>query len=408
MPAQLIFISIDGMTDPLGQSQVIPYLTGLAEKGFNITVISCEKKANFTLNQKQISQHLENAGIKWRYCFYSQKIPVLSQRGNLQKLKALAVTEVKKTGKKTLVHCRSYLPALIGLYLKKKYDTKFIFDMRGFWADERVEGKIWKLKNPVHKTAYKYFKRKEKELIAKADYTVTLTENAKNIVNKWNSEKKIKIEVIPCCTDLSHFKIWNEEEKLSVRKKLHLGADAFVLGYLGSLGTWYMLDEMLDFFIEFQKVNPASVLLFITHDKPEQILKAALKKNIRKNCILIQSAVRKEVPEYVSTFNAGLFFIRPTFSKKGSSPTKMAEILACGIPVITNSGIGDSDEIISESACGIVLDNFTVKNYQTAINDFSKINRNDPEFLRTVAKKYFSLEKGVSSYEKIYRYLSGG
>ena len=396
------------MTDSLGQSQVIPYLVGLASKGFNITIISCEKKANFKLNQKQVSQHLENAGIKWRYCFYSQKIPVLSQRGNLQKLKALAVTEIKKTGKETLVHCRSYLPALVGLYLKEKYGTKFIFDMRGFWADERVEGGIWRLKNPVHKTAYKYFKRKEKELISKADYTVTLTETAKSIVNKWSPEKKLKIEVIPCCTDLSHFKIRNEVEKFVIRKKLSVNADTFVLGYLGSLGTWYMLDEMFDFFIEFHKVNPASVLLFITHDKPEQILKVALKKNISKNCIIIKSAARNEVPEYVSTFNAGLFFIRPTFSKKGSSPTKMAEILACGIPVITNSGIGDSNEIISESACGIVLDNFTVKNYQAAINDFAKINRNYPESLRATANKYFSLKKGISSYEKIYRYLSAG
>ncbi len=406
MDTKILFISIDGMTDPLGQSQVIPYLTGLAAKGFNITIISCEKRENFATNQKLITELLAKAGISWKHCLYSKKIPLLSQRGNLQKLKTLAVKEAKKTKGKLIVHCRSYLPGLVGLHLKKKYKARFIFDMRGFWADERVEGGIWKLKNPIHKTAYTYFKRKEKELILAADYLVTLSENAKKIISKWAGHAKLKTEAIYCCADLNHFTTSTAEEKKINRKKLNINPESFVLGYLGSLGTWYMLDEMLDFFIEFQKKYHKSVLFFVTHDKPDLILDAALRKNIPANSIAIKSAQRNEVPAYIATFDAGLFFIRPTFSKKGSSPTKMAEILACGVPVITNSGIGDCDEIILESSCGITIDGFTPEDYKKAISDFEKTLLVKHESLREVAKKYFSLEKGISLYEKIYRHLS--
>ena len=50
-----------------------------------------------------------------------------------------------------LVHCRSYISALVGLKLQKKFGLKFIFDIRGFWADERVDGGIWNLNNPIFK-----------------------------------------------------------------------------------------------------------------------------------------------------------------------------------------------------------------------------------------------------------------
>ena len=40
-----LYISYDGMTDPLGRSQVLPYLQGLSERGHEITLLSCEKPA---------------------------------------------------------------------------------------------------------------------------------------------------------------------------------------------------------------------------------------------------------------------------------------------------------------------------------------------------------------------------
>jgi len=406
MNPSFLFISIDGMTDPLGQSQVIPYLAGLAKKGYAITIISCEKEENFATNQKTIARLLEEADINWKYCFYSRKIPLLSQRGNLQKLKKLAAEYVKNSKGTFITHCRSYLPALVGLHLKKKYGARLIFDMRGFWADERIEGGIWKLKNPLHKSAFYYFKRKEKELIAGADYIVTLTKKAKETVISRSTGKII--EVIPCCADLDHFKIKSPAEKASARKNLGIDPGTFVLGYLGSLGTWYMLDEMLDLFAEVLKQKPDSKLFFVTQDDKLAILAAAKKKNIPVRSLLIKPASRIEVPGFISTFDAGLFFIRPTFSKTGSSPTKMAELLACGIPVIMNTRIGDCDEIIQTTDCGVLISDFTKNELKKAVSSILTLNTKDPEALRRIAENHFSLEKGIASYEKIYDHLLGG
>ncbi|MGZ3903038.1 MAG: glycosyltransferase [Bacteroidia bacterium] len=404
MNKKILFVSIDGLTDPLGQSQILPYLYGLATKGFEITIVSCEKDINFIKNKEIVAPLLKNAGIKWRYCFYNTKLPLVSQWLNYRKLKKLAETEVKYNSHE-IIHCRSYLPALIGLDIKKKYGSKFIFDMRGFWADERIDGGIWKLSNPIHKRLYNYFKRKEQTLIKNADYIVCLAATGKKVVNEWLRNSAKPIEVIPCCADTNYFTILPAEQKKEIRKKNGIADDSVVLGYLGSIGTWYMLNEMLDFFSEFKKKKKNALLFFVTQENPGNIFAQAKKKNIDTNSILVKAAARNEVPQYISTFDLGLFFIKPLFSKQGSSPTKMAEILSCGIPVITNAGVGDCDMVIKETGCGILVNDFTSTEYSNAVEKTDALLQISPEKLRQTSLEKFSLTEGISRYERIYNYL---
>lgn len=404
MNKQVLFISIDGMTDQLGQSQVLPYLVGLSEKGYRISVVSCEKEINFKKNKDIINVLVTKYTISWNYCFYQTKIPIISQLQNFLGLRKIATKEVK-ANRDIILHCRSYLPALIGLQLKRKFTCKYIFDMRGFWADERIDGNIWSLKKPAHSILYKYFKRKEIELVENADYIVILTNHAKKEIQSWQIKSFPIMTVIPCCADTNHFTISNEEEMAVTKSKLNIPEDAFVVGYLGSIGTWYMLDEMLDFFVELKKQKYNAILFFVTADDKEYILQAALAKSISPAFIVIQSAKRNEVPQFISMFTIGLFFIKPLYSKKGSSPTKLAELLACGIPVISNMGIGDCDTIIAENKVGVAVPDFTTVSYQKAIDSMDTFLNMPPQHYRDVALNNFSLEKGVAEYETIYSYL---
>ena len=85
--------------------------------------------------------------------------------------------------------------------MKRKHGVKFIFDMRAFYADERVDGKLWNLKNPVFRLVYNYFKKKEIAFLAEADHSISLTGKGKDIIHTWNhiSNQPVPVEVIPCC-----------------------------------------------------------------------------------------------------------------------------------------------------------------------------------------------------------------
>merc|ERR1712224_622268 len=75
----------------------------------------------------------------------------------------------------SMVHCRSYISALVGLSFKRKKGVPFLFDMRGFWADERVDGGLWNLENPIFNLVYNYFKKKEINFFRESDHIISLT-----------------------------------------------------------------------------------------------------------------------------------------------------------------------------------------------------------------------------------------
>jgi hypothetical protein len=168
-----------------------------------------------------------------------------------------------------------------------------------------------------------------------------------------------------------------------------------------------MLDEMLDFFKVLKEYKSNAVFLFITADKPEEIYNRASDKGISQSAIVVKSAARQEVPLFASISNLSVFFIRPSFSKKASSPTKMGELMAGGIPLIVNAGVGDVDEIMQDGGNGRVIQNFTTTEYHDVCRDLDSILAENPERTIQCAQKWYALEQGVARYTLIYKRLLG-
>lgn len=402
---KVLYLSYDGLTDPLGQSQVIPYLQGLTQQGYSFTIISFEKPKQFQKGKDQIQSLLDDSGIYWVPLTYHRSPPVLATLYDVWRMRWKAY-ELQQTYNFRIVHCRSYIPALIGMAMKRRLGVKFVFDMRGFWADERVEGGLWNLKNPVYRFIFNYFKRRERELLSYADYTITLTHKAKQVIHQWKNIQRqpISIQVIPCCVDIELFdpaKI-NQSAQNALRNQLGIPDNAFVLSYLGSLGTWYMAEEMLNFFSVLQQSRPDAFFLFITQGLPKTIQQLGQQQGIDANKIVVASATRLEVPLYLSLSNWSVFFIKPVFSKQGSSATKMGEIMSMGIPLVTNRGIGDSDIIVQESGVGVLTD---PRHNQAAIDAIAHGSAIPAKHIRTAAITHFSLLKGVTAYRKVYQQL---
>src|SRR5690349_10273108 len=146
----VLYISYDGLTDPLGQSQVLPYLSNLSKHGYRFTVLSFEKKERYEKEKNLIKGITDSAGIKWLPLWFTSTPPVLSKIYDRWKMRRVA-EKLSKEEKFDLVHCRSYVAAEVGLILKRKFRTKFLFDMRGFWADEKVDNGQWDQKKKLYR-----------------------------------------------------------------------------------------------------------------------------------------------------------------------------------------------------------------------------------------------------------------
>lgn len=389
----VLYLSFDGLTDPLGQSQVLPYLCGLS-RDYSITIVSFEKSNRFHAGRSVVDDICNAHNIRWIPLTYHTTPPIFCTLYDLWRLQRLTKKlHIQQNFK--IVHCRSYITSLIGLWIKRKYGVKFIFDMRGFWADERVDGGLWNLKNPLYKSIYTFFKKKEKQFIAEADAVISLTENAKEEILNWKISTDI--DVIPCCVDLDLFdphRIDPSKREL-LRNTLGIKYDDFVLLYLGSLGTWYMLSEMLDFFKELKKIKSNSKFLIITHDDVN------VDNYEYKQDIIVCHSRRVDIPSFISLATGALVFIKPAFSKKASSATKCAEILAMGVPVLSNTGWGDVDFYEK-----IIPGFLTISGKEQLREAVHKLIKGaDANEIRDKSSHYFSLSHGVELYSDIYARL---
>lgn len=405
---RVLFISYNGMLDPLGQTQVIPYLRELAKRGVQFTLLSFERAAAFAgegaRKRDELRRELSEQGIEWHWLRYHQRpsVPATIYDVIAGIRKARSLVRRNRIG---LVHARSHIPATIALALKRSLGTKMIFDLRGLMAEEYVDARHWR-KDSV---PYRITKAAERRIFEETDAVVTLTERIWPIIKEWEGlrGRDVHHTVVPCCVDLSLFK-FSDEDRAKRRAELGLG-DKFTIVYSGSLGGWYLTEQMADFFAAVRRTRPDTHLLWLTnaltderHERVKELMKS---RSVPTDGFSVLSVPARLVPSYLSAADAGLSFIKPCFSKIASSPTKNAEYLACGLPLIINSGIGDSDALIDDWNAGVLLEDFTESEYAQA-QTFIETMAAQPgarQNARAVAERLFDLQSvGAERYAALY------
>ena len=401
---RVLFISYNGMLEPLGQSQVIPYLRELAKRGVRFTLLSFERAKAFEpegISQcEQLRDKLQSQGIEWHWLHYHQRpsIPATIYDVLAGLRKALSLVQRNRI---EMVHARAHIPATIALGLKKRFGTKMIFDLRGLMAEEYVDAEHWREGG----LPYRITKATERQILASTDAIVTLTERIWPIIKEWKGlrGRAVHHEVIPCCVDLSLFK-FSEAERARRRAELELG-DRFTVVYSGSLDGWYLTEKMADFFASFLKQKPDAHLLWLTtgsHDRVRQLMSS---RNVGVGSFSVLSVPSPSVPSYLAAADAGLAFIKRCVSKIASSPTKNGEYLACGLPLIINAGVGDSDALINDWKAGVLIEDFTDQEYAEAARQIeAMVAQGDVRSsARSVAEHLFDLDTiGAERYAALY------
>ena len=409
MKKKVLFISYNGMTDPLGQSQVLPYLGHLSKYGYDITILSVEKKDKLEKEGKTVQDFISQNGLKWEKLIFHDSLPVVSKVYDRYVL-FKAAKRLQRKEKFDLIHCRSHIAAEIGMVFKKKYHVPYIFDMRAFWPDEKKESGHWPQTNPVYKRVYNYYKKLEKKLLSDADAVVVLTHAAKKEISSWDIGPMIsaKVTVIPCCADIDLFSFSNVDPTLKqqLTDKFNLKSNAPVVCYLGSIGDVYGVNEMLLFFNELKKHSKEAKFLFFSKE-PESLVMDRLSQfdNIQPSDIAVTFVARKDLPTYLSLCDFSLFFYKPTYSRIACSPTKFAELISFGLPIVCNE-VGDLNSNYLNGMPITVIKGLQPELIKAAVTSISSLQRPDKEMaLNSFAKKEFDLKVGVERYKKIYSTL---
>lgn len=401
--ATVLYVSYDGLMEPLGESQVLQYLKGLA-KTHQIYLMTFEKQKDWMCvdRREELLRSVEESGIKWIPLRYHKNPVGISTAYDILRGLTLAIYLTIRY-QINVIHARSYVPSVIGICVKRLLGVSYIFDMRGFWPDEQLSAGKWHVDSAMYKVA-KWF---EKRFLLGADVIISLTQSAVKEMVKipYLSERMPPYKVIPTCVNTSQFKPIENYSQSVISGDAR---DSFVLGCIGSVGGWFKFDSVLDLFTSILKKQPKSRLLILNRGQREYIVERIRKKGIIDELVTIKSVDYADIPNEMSAISAGVFFYKPSYSEHARAPTKMAELFACGIPCVTNCGIGDSEKIIKDNGVGFVINKFTDEEFDAASSAILDMVKNKSLSLDCVktAEKYFSLEKGIQSYDDIYTSLA--
>jgi glycosyltransferase involved in cell wall biosynthesis len=402
-----LYVSHNGMLEGLGQSQVLPYLRGLAKRGIEFDLVSFELPDADEDAIEDLRASLSASGIRWsplrRRRDTRLRVKVLESSHGV--VRAFATAAARRP---TIVHGRGYLPTAIADVIATTIPgAKLLFDCRGMLADEYVDAGHWTTARPE----YRLVKRFERRAFHRAEGVVVLTE----ALRRWLTEQawlgpKTTIETIPTCVDLDRFR-FDADARNTLRAELGV-EDRTVIVYSGSLSALYRVPDMARFVgVVKRRASRKVAFLVLTPSPADELVKLAAEHGLDEDEIVVRRAKAAEMPGYLSAADLGLAFGTTCFARMGCSPTKLAEYLACGVPVVGNSDFGDQGALAGETSCCVLVPSFDDDVLVAAADRILSIAHLPLSERvargRRVADARFGLEAiGIERYERLYRTLT--
>jgi glycosyltransferase involved in cell wall biosynthesis len=380
---QAVYVSHNAVETALVQSQVLPYLRGLSARGVSVDLVTFESSGGAA----------KPDGVRWW--------PVQRQQGAHLFAKAAdvlrgVITVTRLSRRAGLLHARSYVPGVIAAVAAKLTGRPFVFDMRGFLPDEYIDARYWTMGD----LRYRVLVRAEGYLLARAAEVVVLTNAA---ARRLRTEPRFarrlgatRVTVIPCAVDLARFRPAAERDRVPT------------LLYTGSLGSFYALDEMLQVFRAARDLVPQLRFLIVNQSEHDLAREAIARAGLLDAAIELRGADYSEMPGIVGRAHVGIALVRQSPSKAGSSAIKVAEYLACGLPVIVNAGLGDADAQVSTAHAGHVMPGYLPSHIVAAGRALQALLTDEGARTRarSLAEHEYDLATGVERYADVYARVS--
>ena len=391
----ILYLSRTGLLEPLGQSQVMNYLKGLS-KNYSIFLITYEKKKDIENNfaMSRAYSDCSSNNICWLPQQFHPELKFISLSLNILKMIWIVRKLIVKENIE-LIHARSYIPAFVALVMYKLKRIPFIFDMRALWIEELINSGKVKRYSILHNVILKI----EKKCLLKSKAVITLTNSAVNYLRTIypNETKNQLIRVIPTCANLKNFK------PSITYKRSHM-----THGCIGTiLSSWFLIDWLAKWIQICSSNDSKAYFQIVTRDNAKNIRMLIDPKNKIAGKLKIYSKLSKQMPDELKSHSSSVMFFTSGVCKLGSSPTRLAEALGSGLPVVVNEGVGDVADIVTKNNVGIVVKNASKDQMEKAYKELL-ILMQDSELsnrCRKTAEKLFSLEKGIESYKEVYEII---
>ena len=376
----IAFVTWDSPQTNYLQNLFLPIFNGLKNKyGYNFIIIQFSWANSEVIDLRK--QAVENLGFTYYNlqvslkpnAFIGKFISIFNHRNT--------INSILKKHQIDILMPRSIMPALVSLFIKNS-KIKICYDADGLPILERLESLVYK-KNDLSTIIFKSIESKR---VKTADRIITRSEFASQYLSSNYQVNKEKFNVVVNGKDSKTY-YFDEILRDKYRNKLDCTDKTILFIYIGSLGVKYRLQDMIDFFVRFNKINSNSKFIILSPDS------TSVNTNIKG--VLKFEAPANEVVGFLNAADIGLGFITETSSMRAAAAIKYSEYALCGLPSL----ISDVGDVLIHAKSLPYLKHYKSKDffndYFDFINQSLKMNRNENVIL---AQNFFSLNQAIKSY----------
>ncbi|WPZ31536.1 glycosyltransferase (plasmid) [Sulfitobacter sp. OXR-159] len=391
--SSILYLTRNGLLEPLGQSQVFAYLRGLS-RSHAITLVTYEKLEDWadTEAMRQARADCVAHGIRWLPQKFRPAPKIIAPTLSMIRMIWLVRREVQRE-KINLIHARSYIPAAVALVVNRLTGVPFLFDMRALWPEELITSGRLRRGSLIHRV----IARTERACLAKSAGIISLTHAAAKYLRTVYPRELVnqRLVVIPTCADLDRF-------APPVSKR----TGPTVHGCIGTvLSGWFQTDWLANWIRVAATRDPKARFTIVTRDDPGRVRRTLDPESEFVDRLSIGPRLSKEMPDAVVGHNLSImFYAGGEVSELGRSPTRMAEVLGCGLPVVVNEGVGDVADIVRKFNVGVIAEDASAPAMDAAFDALQSLMQDPglPARCRATAETLFSLESGTEAYREIY------
>ena len=393
-----LYLSRNGLLEPLGQSQVFAYLRGLS-RDYNITLITYEKDEDWAdkARLQKARTDCKDLGIRWLPQHFRQRPKIVAPAFSMIRMVWLVRREIRQRGIR-LIHARSNIPAATALAVSWMTGVPFLFDLRSLFPEELITARRMRRGSFLHRAII----WAERVCLAKSAAVISQTHAAVNHIKSVypNELKDQCLVMIPTCADLDRF-----------TPPLDQPSGPTVHGCIGTiLSGWFRTDWLAAWLSAVAQDDTDARFEIVTRDDADRVRVALDPMNKFGDRLTIGPRPSEEMPTAVRGHDLTvMFYAGGEVSELGRSPTRMAEVLGCGLPVVANEGVGDVADIIRRYNVGVVVKDGSQAAMMAALDELKAL-RSDPDLTsrcRKAAKEVFSLQAGTEAYCKLYANILG-
>lgn len=388
----VLYLTRNGLLEPLGQSQIFAYLRGLS-RDYAITLITYEKPEDWadTAAMARASAYCAAYGIRWLPQRFRPQPKIIAPALSMMRMVWLVRREVRR-GRIRLIHARSYIPAAVALVVNRIAGVPFLFDMRALWPEELITAGRLRRGSWIHRA----IAAAERACLARSAGVISLTHAAVGYLRSvYPAElKDQRLVVIPTCADLDRF-----------TPAAGSRGGPTVHGCVGTiLSGWFRTEWLANWMRVAAARDGDARFEIVTRDDAARVYEALEPTKELAGRLSIGPRSSEDMPDAVRDHDLSVMFFTDGLSKLGSAPTRLAEVLGCGLPVVANEGVGDVADIVRKNNVGIIVEGASVQQMETAFDALQTLMQ-DPDLskrCRATAEAVFSLEAGTDAYRKIY------